>query len=84
MAVAAAGSGRSVFADAIKANNELPLSDPASWVGNVLPNASTLAVFDHTIVDDIYPPLQNDATWLGISVRDVLGAWGSDRSRSPP
>lgn len=53
-----------------KANNALPLNDPLSWEGSVVPGAEDIAVFDERVTTNglLAFVLTQDLTWSGMVV----------------
>ena len=50
-----------------KANNTLPLNDPLSWEGGVVPGADDLAVFDERVTTNTLSfLLTNNLSWAGV------------------
>lgn len=57
----------------VKANNTLPLNDPASWVGNMVLGALQVAKWDATFQQQSASlDLGADATWAGLEIADLL------------
>ena len=57
-----------------KANNMIPLNQPASWVNNALPGASEYAVWDSTVeAANTTNSLGDSLSWGGISILNPSG-----------
>src|SRR5690349_653800 len=51
-----------------KADNALPLYDPASWLGGVAPTANDIALFDNHLLTNSTFTLGADVSWAGIQL----------------
>ena len=58
----------------VKANNANNLNIGSSWVGSVLPNASSTAVWNSTVTAVNTTVLGADLTWAGITITNPTGA----------
>jgi hypothetical protein len=77
-----------------KANNTAPLQDPSSWVEGIVPDGSTMAVWDSRVTGANSSSLGESATWRGIRLLNpggavnisgatlILGAGGLDLSEA--
>jgi len=57
----------------IKANNSLPLNDPASWTGGVVPGDGNIAVWDNTVLGANTVTLGSALTWDGLRLTNPGG-----------
>lgn len=58
----------------VKANNTTNLNIGSSWVGSVLPNASSTVVWNSTVTAANTTVLGADVTWAGITITNPTGA----------
>lgn len=60
--------------DIYKADVSDNLNLGLSWVGGVAPGASDLAVWDHTVVNNLSSSPGTNLDWLGLQILDPAGA----------
>ncbi|MGL4398950.1 MAG: autotransporter-associated beta strand repeat-containing protein [Luteolibacter sp.] len=58
----------------VKANNTNNLNLTGSWVGGLVPNSTSTAVWNNTVTTSNITVLGADATWAGISIANPGGA----------
>ena len=67
------GSVGAWSADIIKTNNMDALNLTSSWVGDVVPSESDVAVWDNTVTTTNSTVLGGDLRWQGIRIADPAG-----------
>ncbi|MDD4441682.1 MAG: autotransporter-associated beta strand repeat-containing protein [Kiritimatiellae bacterium] len=75
-------AARSDAQEIVKADNTLPLNDPASWTGGVVPGDSNIAVWDSTVLGANTVTLGGALTWDGLRLANPGGTvtlQGADR-----